>query len=211
MMSWKIAVPKVLMVCTGLVLACSLRADVTLYNSTGQATSGSDPIQSFGPLYDSFSTGVNAGVLSKVQLLLSGDNISPGSIAVGLYGDNSTTPGSLITDLGTVSDSSLTAAVSLFDVALGANPTLSAGTRYWLGLSGTTTGNWAWTTDTSGIGVDGEYFSNMTGVHPNNPDGGYQMMDVEVSGVPEPSTISLLAIMLASIATFCRGSIKRLT
>lgn len=190
----------------GLLLALSLRGDTILYDSTPQASNGYDGIQSFGPLYDSFSTGANSGALSNLELLLNSpaptDN---GSFSVGLYADNGSTPGGLISGLGTVNDSSLTSSNSLIDVALTANPILSPGTTYWIGLTGTTSANWSWTTDTSGVGVSGELFSNKNGTFQNNDYGGYQMkVEVGTSAVPEPSTLFISALTLAGLVLFRR-------
>ena len=123
---------------------------------------------------------------------------SASSFTVGLYADNDTAAGSLIADLGTVSDSSLTGSVSLIEVILTADPVLSSDTRYWIGLSGTTAAYWAWTIDTSGPGVNGEYYADVEGTFPTNPFGGYQM-EVEINSTPEPSTLFLGASALALV------------
>lgn len=102
-----------------------------------------------------------------------------GTTSVDLYSDSSTSPGGLVANLGTIPDYPY---ITLVDVTLASNPVLSAGTRYWIGLSSTDSTNlWSWTTDTSGVGVNGEFFDNQNGVAPNNPDGGYQMQ-VGVNG-----------------------------
>ena len=206
-----------LMVCSGFLLACSLQAGTVLYDSTGQTPTGFDPIQSFGPLYDSFSTGANSGSLSNLEFvlstgantdlesMLSGDGTSA-SISVDLYADSgSSTVGGFLANLGTIDDSSLPSSLTLIDLTLVSNPYLDSGTRYWIGLtgSGNTTGIWSYTTDTSGIGVNGEYFQNSVGTAPNNPDGGYQM-EVEVGATPEPSTLLLGASTLLALALLRR-------
>jgi hypothetical protein len=96
--------------------------------------------------YNSFSTGTNSGAPIHLELLVcsscgtTSDSAPAGYsgtgffFTVGLYANNSTTPGSLITDLGTVFDSSLTSGASPIDVILKANPVLSSRTRYWIGL-----------------------------------------------------------------------------
>jgi len=195
--------------CGGILLAWSLQAG-TIYDSTQQIADGADPIEyagpfvSSGPLYNSFSTGATSGTLSNLELLLGAPLVVDGLIAVGLYSDSSTTPGGLIASLGTVDDSTLTGSYNLVTVILTANPDLSAGTRYWIGLSSDATGaRWDYTTDTSGIGVAGEYYSNSSGTSPNVDGGGYQM-EVEVTSTPEPSTFLFGASMLATLAMLRR-------
>ena len=100
---------------------------------------------------------------------------------MGLYADNSTTPGALTTVLGSVSDSVLSSTPEIYDVTLTANPLLTAATRYWIGLSGTTTAGWSWSLDISGTGVGSEYFSNPNGTFPNV--GGPYHLDPAYSGV----------------------------
>jgi MYXO-CTERM domain-containing protein len=196
---------KCLTICGGFLLALSLQGGTIIYDSTAGASAGADTITGFGPLYDSFSTGVNSGALSGLELFLNGTVDSGESFSVGLYADSSTTPGTLITVLGIVSDSSLSDTNSLIDVDLTANPILSVGTRYWVGLSGMTSANWSFTADTSGIGVEGEFFSNSDGTFPNDPDEGYQMqVQVSAASVPEPSSLLLGASALVALALFRR-------
>ena len=195
-----------LLFCSLFVLASIVQAGTIIYDSTLQASDGSDPITAeFNPIFDSFSTGTNSGALTRLQLLLEADPASAGYLTVGLYADSGILPGALITTLGTVNDFAIISNPTLIDVALGANPVLAAGTRYWIGLLGTgSTASWNWTTDTSGIGVNGEYFSHGGLVFPNNPDGGYQM-EVEIgAGVPEPATFGMAGAMLAGLFAFLR-------
>lgn len=195
---------KLLMVCGAILLVSSLQAGTVVYDSTQQTTDGSDPIEFTGPLYDSFSTGATAGALSNLELVLGLGEPADGLISVGLYSDSGTTPGSLISVLGTFDDSILTGSPDLITVTLTANPELSAGTRYWIGLSSDATeAGWDWTFDTSGAGVDSEYYSNTFGTSPNDGDSAYQM-EVEVTGssAPEPSTFFFGASVLAALALF---------
>jgi hypothetical protein len=208
------------MILACLLLFCAGTQAGTVYDSTGQVSVGSDPVQSFGPLYDSFSTGTVSGVLSGLQFILSGSVSSVGEdfpaldglgpyTSVGLYADNSTSPGALIATLGTIYDSSLSGSGGLIDLSLVTNPVLAAGTRYWIGLVGFgTSANWYWTDDTSGIGVNGEFFGNASGVFPNNPDGGYQMQ-VTVGAVPEPSSLALSAGAFAALALLIRRRVRK--
>jgi hypothetical protein len=204
-----------------LSLSAQAGTAVVVYDSTGQASSGSDAVQGFGPLYDSFSTGTASGALTGLQLLLGGvggggddfkalDGLGPYT-SVGLYADSSTAPGALIATLGEIADSSISGPNDLFDLSLATNPVLAAGTRYWIGLVGFgTSATWNWTLDTSGIGVAGEYFANQDGVFQDVVDGGYQMQ-VTVGGgaVPEPSTFALSASAFAALALLVRRRARK--
>jgi hypothetical protein len=194
----------------GFVVAWSLQAS-TIYDSTEQTTAGADPIENFGPLYDSFSTGGSSGQLSSLQLLLRTDNTLQGFFAVGLYGDSSSSPGALIANLGTVPDSSLTSEVSLLNIVLSADPSLSSDTRYWIGLSGITSGYWAYTQDTSGIGVNGEFSNNQFGTFSVNPNGAYQMeVGVSTSAAREPPTGLFSVSALSALAMLYGRRAKQL-
>lgn len=176
---------------------------ITLYDNTGAATDGADCVDytSCGTspdseqLYDSFTSGGTSEQLVELNLILSGDSTSSGAVQVGLYSDDFTEPGALIANLGSVSDSALSNEAAEYDVSLAVDPILAANTRYWIGLSGTTTAEWAWSLDTSGPGVADEYYSNPDGTFPNS-DGPYQMsvMVTETeTPTPEPASIFLIA------------------
>jgi hypothetical protein len=196
--------PVLLSISALLVVPFVANAGVIVYDSLPQSSSGADPVGSFGPLYDSFSTGADSGPISSVSFLLSGDNTDGGTISANLYADNSDTVGGLISALGTISDASLTGGLSVVNLPLGSNPSLNTGTRYWIGLSTSASATrWAWTTDTSGTGVNGEFFQNSFGTFPNIPQGGYQMQ-VALASVPEPSTFVLEMIALAALGVFAR-------
>jgi hypothetical protein len=165
-----------------------IRVAEHLLDSTAGASAGGDPVFSYGPLFQSFSTGVNSGPLSQLDLVLRTQAQSAGSLVVGLYADNSTSPGPLISTLATVNDSELGLSLGLFSVLLTANPVLSPGTRYWIGLVGDAAdkAQWSWTTDTSGVGVAGQFYYTPTdGVTPNDP------FEMRVA-IPEPGTFVLL-------------------
>lgn len=193
------------------VAAIAVAANATIiYDSTAGISGGADPILNAGPLFDSFSTGAFSGTISSLELALE-STAATGTTTVGLYSDSSTSPASLITTLGTVSDSSLISSVTLVDVALVSNPVVNAGTRYWIGLSTSdSSALWSYTFDTSGVGVNGEWFANANGVFPNNPDGGYQMqVGLTPNSTPEPATAGLCGLALLGLAAGrlrrCRG------
>jgi hypothetical protein len=210
----------------GLLVAFSLQAETVLFDSTttppypsGQIPAPEDPIQGgLGPLYASFSTGVNFGVLSNLELVLDTDGTdtgNTGSISVDLFADSTSCPssttdcvGGFIANLATIGDASLVSGGSLIGVSLASNPSLNSGTRYWIGLTGTgTDGYWVFNSDTNGVGVnpdgvpgDPEFIQNSGGTFADNPDGPYEM-EVEVTQTtPEPSTLFLCTSTLVALA-----------
>jgi hypothetical protein len=187
------------LLCLTGALASVLTADSTIvYDSTSEASAGSDGVDFVGPLYDSF-TSAAAEQITGLRLILSGDDTSSGQVDVGLYADNSTTPGALIAALGVVDDSTLSDVPSIFNITLNAYPLLTD-TRYWIGLSGTTTAEWYYDSDSSGVGVVDEYFANQIGVFSNASDP-YQMSITEgVAPAPEPSSGLLIALGAALLA-----------
>ncbi|MGA2716956.1 MAG: PEP-CTERM sorting domain-containing protein [Bryobacteraceae bacterium] len=109
--------------------------------------------------------------------------------------------------LGTISDSSLSNTQEDVSVSLSSNPSLSAGTRYWITLTGTVPGQeqiqgtvqWETTANIGGTGVSSEYFSdNSSGITANAPNGGEFEMQVGLSSAPEPDTVLLFGAGLAS-------------
>lgn len=197
-------------VCIVPMLASALHGNA-IYDNTGAATDGADCVDfttcGTGPdseqLYDSFTSGGTPEQLVELNLILSGDPTSSGVVQAGLYSDNSTEPGALIADLGSLSDSVLSDQVAEYDVTLAVTPSLAANTRYWIGLSGTTTAEWAWSLDTSGPGVAGEFYENPSGTFPSS-DGAYQM-SVIVTETPEPASILLIAAGAGLLGLLRRG------
>ena len=190
----------------GLSFAAALvNGSTILFDSTGGTVSGSSGSQL--PTYGSFSTGAATGALTGLEMeMLSSTPSDRLSLAVGLYADNSISPGTLITSLGTIADSSLSTSPTLVNIALTANPSLSASTRYWIGLSVITvnpiTTAWSFESPDSGTGVAGEYY-DTTGLLANSAFGTALMMQVtegNLTGVPEPSSMALFAGALSLLA-----------
>ena len=192
------------LVCLAGALASALTADTIIYNNTGEASAGADGVNFAGPLYDSFTSDA-AGQITDLQLMLNGDDTSSGTVEVGLYADNSISPGQLIAPLGSVYDSGLSDTPTVYDIALTSYPLLTADTLYWIGLYGTTTtADWSYGNDDSGTGVASDYFANQIGVF-SNVDGPYQMSVSEgVSQTPEPSSRILIVVGIGILALLRR-------
>jgi hypothetical protein len=95
----------------------------------------------------------------------------------------------------TFSDSVLTGLLSSFFLTV--SPTiLAANSRYWIGISSSGSVDWAFSSDTSGPGVSGEFFTNVTGTPSPSSDGLYQM---QISSIPEPSTWVMLLLAFAGM------------
>lgn len=206
---------RVLALCAGAALVCA--SGVILYDETNAATAGSDSIATFGPLYESFSTGPSGGSLSDVLVKLTKNSgmqtagIRGGAHAQGnrdagrvnrpaipanfgttvaLYSDNSTSPGGLLLTIGSVADSSLPASgYANFDLPVSPAYTLSPNTRYWIGFSSNGGGlaGLAWTNDTSGIGSANEFNYFNGTVYPNSK-GPYQLRILSAGAAPPPPT-----------------------
>lgn len=201
---WVVAMAKrafLLVALVGLVFVGAGRAD-SLFNNLGAAPSGADPTgDDWGPLADSFSTGSSAFDLTSLTVALSGTP-SAGTITAFLLSDSSTTPGSVLEEIGSISEGGVTAVPGFY--ALSTSYVLSPDTRYWIELtSADNSVNWDWSFDNSGTGVAGEFLANFQGgsewiVFPND-NGPYQMNVSGTSAVPEPSSIVLLFAGLTAI------------
>lgn len=196
------------LVCLAGALASALPANTVVYNNLSESSAGADGVGFVGPLYDSFTSGA-AGSITGLQLMMSGDDTSPGTLDVGLFADNSTSPGQLIAALGSVSDSALSETPATYNISLTATPLLTSDTLYWIGLYGTTTGEWSYDYDDSGIGVANDYFANQLGVFSNVNDP-YQMSVIEGSStVPEPASGLLIATGAALFALLFRRAARK--
>jgi hypothetical protein len=170
---------------------------IILYNNLPPAATNNraDAVFTFGPLADSFSTGGSAVNLSDVKLLLV-TGTPTGSITVTLRSDSSTSPGAVLTTIGTLNDTSLTPTLTVFDFPT--SYSLAANTRYWIEVSSSNSSDafWGSAFDASGVGVANEHFSNVNGQFPSS-EGPYQMeltAQTPATPAPEPSTLTLLGI-----------------
>jgi hypothetical protein len=199
-----------LLVPAGLLLLAGLaNADVVYDNisaSTGAVSAGDAGVSTTngdGPLGDSFSTDSSASTLTDVKLLMSADTPTDGgSCTVSLLSDSSTSPGALISNLGTVQDSTLgttSPTETLVDIPITATIPLAANTRYWIEIGGTnTSANWSYDVTNVGIGVANEFNYFEGSVSANNSFTPYQMT-ITTAAVPEPGTVALATVALAGL------------
>lgn len=180
--------------------------NVDLYNNLAATSYGNDNIGSYGSLADSFSTGSTGFHFTSLTLFLDVASPSTGTITASLLSDSSTSPGTTLETIGTLSETGLTGPFA--DYSFSTAYLLAANTRYWIELSDSDNGGfWSWSTDVSGTGVGNEFFANQGGVFANNPNGPYQM---QVSGIPtpEPGTLVLMGSGLLTLAGRIRRSKK---
>ena len=121
-----------------------------------------------------------------LAILIAGSAMA-GSITVGLYADAATSPGPLISVIGTLNDSQLTGKPVNYDFPVVAANLLTAGQRYWIGVATSDNSRAAWgiTGDLSGTGVGLEYSRDgFLGLQPNTISEAFQMrITTSVSGV----------------------------
>jgi hypothetical protein len=202
-------------------LTCGILATLVLLATSGEAFAGFiysnvnaitfdvDAVSAVGPQADSFSTGSSAFNMTDVMMVLNGSP-SPGSISIQLFSDATTSPGFVLSTIAVVSDNLLPSNPQVLDFHLTTPYMLSANTRYWIELSSTnnSTANWAFSFDTTGVGVANEYYANALGVFPNI-DGPYQMAvegnNTAFSAAPEPASVTLILVGLTCLCTLGYG------
>lgn len=179
----------------GAMAVNSANAANIIYSNLGAASSGSDLEASLSPNYNSFTSAAFEQILIGLELALSGPG-GTGIINIGLYNDSNTSPGTLVTTLGTINDSSIISGVNDYSLSLNSNPVLAPSTRYWIGLLDTTgTEGWSYSIDISGTGVAGQYWksagTSAVIANGNTIDTAPYQMLVTTSPVPEPTTLAL--------------------
>lgn len=188
------------------VCSMPVQASTVLFNSLGGAIVGADSLGFYGPLGQSFSTGGTPITLTDVKVSLDTPFVSDDP-TVSLFSDNNTSPGTLLSTLGSFTASPT--APTVYDVS-GLSVALAANTRYWIEVSSTNTGiGWDYTFDTSGTGVSGQYYYYNGGVSPNLP----YLMEVQgvtgMTSVPEPPVLPLFALGFLAMVFFGRRRFAR--
>src|ERR1700753_3649505 len=82
-------------------------AFTTFYDNLAAGSNGADPATSFGPLYDSFSTGATPPTISQFDLLLICTKSDGGSFQIQILTDAGTSPGTVLYTSGPFSDNIL--------------------------------------------------------------------------------------------------------
>ncbi|MDY0743427.1 choice-of-anchor R domain-containing protein [Paucibacter sp. R3-3] len=178
----------------------------SLYDNLGSAQEGSDPILSFGPLANSFTTGADGGVsLAGITALLKNDSTSVvGDLRVSLHADSANGPGAELLSLGVLSSAGISAdAFGRYSFTPSAPFALAANTTYWVEIEATSPNavEWAWSGDLTAPGVAGQStYSSIYGVSPNGL--AYQM--AVTTAVPEPTSALLLALGLGAVTMLRR-------
>jgi len=172
-----------------------------IYDNLGASQDGADPVQSYGPLANSFNTGTNAGLLSGLSVLLkSGSDQLIGDLQVKLLASNGSVPGAELLSLGSLSSTSVsTAGFASYSFTPATSFSLAANTTYWVEVLTTAPIDieWSWSTDLTSLGVNGQAsYSKELGVLPNISAGPYQM-SVSVAAVPEPASLALVLVGVA--------------
>ncbi|WP_083748515.1 choice-of-anchor R domain-containing protein [Pelomonas sp. KK5] len=180
-----------------------------LYDNLGSTQDGADPILSYGPLANSFTTGADGGLLSSIAALLKNDSASiVGDLRVSLHADGAgSTPGAELLSVGLLSSSGIaTDAFAAYSFALSTPFALAANTTYWVEIEAASPNavEWAWSGDLSAPGVAGQSnYSVLFGANPNSAQSPYQMA-VNVSAVPEPASMGLLLAGLVMVGMSIR-------
>jgi len=175
------------------ILGSSLAYSDVLYDDLALSQDGTG--DSLNTLGDSFSTGTNTSPLSDVKLVLvAGSPSDGGSVQVGLYSDTGTptapNPGSLLLNIGSLADSSLTSTPTVYDFSLATPYALADNTRYWVEISSSNgSAAWEYSYNNAGVGVVNEYWFDGSNLGPNS--GGPYLMSV--TSVPLPASALMFA------------------
>ncbi|MGO8699612.1 MAG: choice-of-anchor R domain-containing protein [Limisphaerales bacterium] len=179
--------------------ATSARADLVVYDSLGSPPNGAAASTPYG-LFDSFTANANETISSLTLALFNPAPGAAGMMTIGLYADSSPLPGALIATLGTIDEATVGTSIGDYNVSLTADPSLTAGTRYWIGVAAFPV-EWAQTSYTSGTGVSGEYWGGSIVAYPNSdPAGPFQMELTATGQAPDMSNpASLLGLFVAGL------------
>ncbi len=177
-------------------LASAAHAD-TIYNTTGGAENGGDPLSAAGPILADRIVSPTSAILSSVTLNLSSSGPAGQGFTVDLFADTGANgPGTVLLQIGNVLDSSLGSTFSLQTIMAGMGYQLNAGQSYYVGImdnggSNAILGN---TLDPAVLSqadlVAGGSYYNNGGVQANS--GGPYELSVATATTPEPGSLALV-------------------
>src|SRR5882672_966488 len=99
-------------------------------NSANVSTTG-DLILTDGPLYASFTSSIFGTLAVSYKLVLSNPTTSTGSFQAAIYADNAGTPGTIMSVMNVISDTTVTTTTAaVYTFSSGTTPVLTAATRY---------------------------------------------------------------------------------
>lgn len=177
-----------------------------VYDNLASSRDGSDPLFSYGPLANSFTTGaVVPALLTSVQALLrSGSSNVVGDFTLSLRADAGNAPGAELVALGSWSAADVsTATFGAYRFMPVTSYVLAANTTYWIEMvaSAPDAIEWSWSNDLTARGVGGQFnYSAALGTNANSSFGPYQMA-VDVALIPEPASMALIFTGLALLTT----------
>ncbi len=188
-----------------------------VYDNLGSSSDFSDPVMSYGPLANSFTTGAGAtNYLTGIKALLtSGSADVVGDIQVSLHANSGTAPGAELISLGSLSSAGITGnGFGVYDFAPITAYLLDANTTYWIEIEAADPNavEWAWSSDLLATGVAGQSnYAALLGASTNQNAGGAYQMSVTVGAlaVPEPGSVALLALGLGLVVLVSPRQRKR--
>lgn len=198
-----------LCLCFAAAISINASADTVIYNNivgNPPTNAGSAVVASSSPtLFDSFTSNI-AGTLTDISVVMSGQGFD-GNFSITLYADSSDSPDTTTgTTLATFLNQNTSGAATLFSCGdgttctLSATPTLTLGTRYWIGVTDTPdpTGLvMSWVQASPGV-ADGEFNDIGGTVSSNGPNTPPFLL--EVSGTPSGSTAPEPATLISLMA-----------
>ena len=177
-----------------------------IYDSTGGASNGGDPVAVAGPILADRFIAPFAGTLASITLNLTLANPPSSQFTVDLFADDGAAGPGAATLIATVQDTALAAGFNLLTFASPTAIALAAGTSYYAGLSDPTLTSSAQLGNTvdptvlarSNVALGASYYNN--GGVQANAGGPYELIVNETAtAVPEPLSIAVFAMGLGTL------------
>jgi hypothetical protein len=142
------------------------------------------------------------GTLSQIDIAVAnfGGATLVDPLSISFETDAAGLPSGTILDSWSLSQSDVTGTAKIFSFASNSDPTIAAGTQYWIVLSTADPNGYVWLQNTQGY--NGKAFNNGTG-WVAQPELTGPVADVLIAGesasVPEPASVGLTAIALLGV------------